>query len=431
MVRSRRQKDLALPDVSLCLSSFLKLVLLTNVYGCEYDGALCTLVVHHVEIIKTTPFVIAKRHKLLIQGTNPIELGPFYHQIAPPKRDSETKYLVVFNPVGGDRIAFSSLYRLVVEPMFEAAGIAHDLVATEYQHHALLLGSQFDQVLYQAVVVIGGDGLLHEFINGLLGRRDWRSAKEIPIGIIPGGTSNAVARSLGITDPIYATFSIIRGITKPHDAMLFEQDGHRFYGHLVLMWGLVADSDLGGDACRWLGRHRLVCSVLQHTLRFRSYHAVIEYLEGDSKVEGRSTDDVEDRPPARFKYLFDDDGNSGEIKRIPEGAYHSFVGIKYPWLDRDVIVSNKMIPETDVIDLFTIPKQRGITRWTLLKMIFGGNMAALHDDSSRCWHGKVRACRVSFREYEGVILDVDGECAPPQNIYFESIPQILSFFVPE
>ena len=51
------------------------------------------------------------------------------------------------------------------------------------------------QFYYQ--VTVSGDGLIHEVLNGLFERVDWREAlARLPIGVIPGGSGNALSRTL-------------------------------------------------------------------------------------------------------------------------------------------------------------------------------------------------------------------------------------------
>jgi sphingosine kinase len=46
-------------------------------------------------------------------------------------------------------------------------------------------------------VTVSGDGLIHEVVNGLFERSDWREAfARIQLGVIPGGTGNALSRTL-------------------------------------------------------------------------------------------------------------------------------------------------------------------------------------------------------------------------------------------
>lgn len=47
------------------------------------------------------------------------------------------------------------------------------------------------------IVVIGGDGILYEVINGLMERPDWETLfQELKLGIIPSGSGNGLAKSI-------------------------------------------------------------------------------------------------------------------------------------------------------------------------------------------------------------------------------------------
>jgi diacylglycerol kinase family enzyme len=66
------------------------------------------------------------------------------------------------------------------------------------------------------VVVHGGDGTVSNVVNGLLGRPGRLPAGHVPaVAIVPGGSANVTARSLGIpSDPIDATNQLIWLIDK-------------------------------------------------------------------------------------------------------------------------------------------------------------------------------------------------------------------------
>jgi diacylglycerol kinase family enzyme len=71
---------------------------------------------------------------------------------------------------------------------------------TERPHHATELARGLDAV--EAVFVFGGDGLLNEVLNGLGARP--------AIGVLPGGGTNVVARSLGVPlDPVEAARTLV------------------------------------------------------------------------------------------------------------------------------------------------------------------------------------------------------------------------------
>lgn len=54
---------------------------------------------------------------------------------------------------------------------------------------------EFDIDSYSALVLVGGDGTLHEAINGLMRRPD---KKKIPIGLIPNGSGDDLCGQIGI-----------------------------------------------------------------------------------------------------------------------------------------------------------------------------------------------------------------------------------------
>ena len=60
------------------------------------------------------------------------------------------------------------------------------------------IASQLDLGMYDAIVTVSGDGLLHEVVNGLMKHADWQRAIKHPIGVIPGGTGNGLVVSMGI-----------------------------------------------------------------------------------------------------------------------------------------------------------------------------------------------------------------------------------------
>ena len=70
----------------------------------------------------------------------------------------------------------------------------------EYRHIECLTLLICWQNMWQylgGVVVIGGDGILYEVINGLMERPDWESLfPELKLGIIPCGSGNGLAKSI-------------------------------------------------------------------------------------------------------------------------------------------------------------------------------------------------------------------------------------------
>ncbi|MGP9488893.1 hypothetical protein CIK76_06510 [Glutamicibacter sp. BW80] len=92
---------------------------------------------------------------------------------------------IVFHPSSGKGLAMRRVEEL--EARLEAHGIQSDRLNTAH-----LQGREFGEALAtaDAVVVIGGDGLIHHTIQYLAG-------KNIPMGIIPAGSGNDTWRMYG------------------------------------------------------------------------------------------------------------------------------------------------------------------------------------------------------------------------------------------
>lgn len=72
---------------------------------------------------------------------------------------------------------------------------AFDLVNTEYLRHATQIAR--GAAGYDSVIALGGDGVIHEVVNGLM---DIDRSKRPALGIVPVGSGNDFAQTLGITD---------------------------------------------------------------------------------------------------------------------------------------------------------------------------------------------------------------------------------------
>lgn len=106
-------------------------------------------------------------------------------------RRPKKKMLIIVNPYAttvSDRLKNLVVYALQGRYEVEA-------VLTEAQNHATEIGAEAAEGHYDIVVAFGGDGTLNEVCNGLAGT-------DIPVGILPGGSTNVVCRSLGMPNDV-------------------------------------------------------------------------------------------------------------------------------------------------------------------------------------------------------------------------------------
>jgi YegS/Rv2252/BmrU family lipid kinase len=127
--------------------------------------------------------------------------------------------LLLVNPAAGGGRALNLLPEL--ERALERRGVAHRTVQTEALEHAIheareaVSGGEIP-------VVMSGDGLVGQ-IGGVL------AGAEVPLGIIPGGRGNDLARVLGIPKDLDGAAAVLAaGNTRRID--VGEVNGHRFLG---------------------------------------------------------------------------------------------------------------------------------------------------------------------------------------------------------
>jgi diacylglycerol kinase family enzyme len=108
-----------------------------------------------------------------------------------PKKPAKKRMLIIVNPVAttvSDRLRNLVVYALQGRYEVEA-------VSTEAQNHATEIGREVRDHGYDIVVAFGGDGTLNEVVNGLAGT-------DVPVSMLPGGSTNVVCRTLGIPNDV-------------------------------------------------------------------------------------------------------------------------------------------------------------------------------------------------------------------------------------
>jgi diacylglycerol kinase (ATP) len=97
-----------------------------------------------------------------------------------------------------------------VEKYLTETGIPYEAYFTEYTGHAVeltsLIAQKGEQEGFKTIVAVGGDGTLHEVVNGAIGY------PKLAIGFIPGGSGNDFSRGFRIPkDPLAALKFILEG----------------------------------------------------------------------------------------------------------------------------------------------------------------------------------------------------------------------------
>ena len=102
------------------------------------------------------------------------------------------KVKIILNPVADMRNAWKVANDL--RPIIQEYGDA-DWSGTVYPTHATELAKQAGEQGYERVIAMGGDGTVHEVVNGIM----QLPAEQRPIlGVVPVGSGNDFAHAIGI-----------------------------------------------------------------------------------------------------------------------------------------------------------------------------------------------------------------------------------------
>ena len=119
-------------------------------------------------------------------------------------------YQIIFNPTAGKKKAAKGLQ--TVCELFKARGVSYQIHQTAEARDAEKIARRLTRAGANNLIVLGGDGTLHEVLNGI------EDPSRCTLGLIPLGTGNDFAEALGLPmDAEKAVKLILDGEAKPVD----------------------------------------------------------------------------------------------------------------------------------------------------------------------------------------------------------------------
>ncbi|RMX53273.1 hypothetical protein pdam_00015268 [Pocillopora damicornis] len=187
------------------------------------------------------------------------------------------RLLVFINPIGGRKLG-RKIYTEQVQPLFELANIKVDLI------------EGLEKI--DGVISVGGDGMFHEVLNGLLIRAQQDAMLDstshnfqpvplnIPIGIIPAGSTDAIAFcTTGNNDPITSALHIILGDLQPLDVCSVRRKNEILrYSVVMVAYGFFGDVMQDSEKLRWMGPKRYDFSGFKKFMTNRGYDGAVTFL---------------------------------------------------------------------------------------------------------------------------------------------------------
>ena len=135
---------------------------------------------------------------------------------------------------------------------------------------------------FDLVIVSGGDGTIHETVNGFL------RSTTVPIAIIPTGSGNLLSRELGVPKSLKGAIRLIHsgelrsidiGVITSHDRVLINA--------LTLGYGSRIIADARKELKNLFGYPAYVLTALRHMIRITraKFHCVVDGAEKDFEAQ--------------------------------------------------------------------------------------------------------------------------------------------------
>lgn len=413
---------------------------------------------YHLELMPTEDFAAVQKVLSAILDLSQISSSPnepVSESVQPSKPKQEERYLVLINPFSGKKKG-QVIYETMVQPMLEQCnGVSHDVLVTTHAGHASERMAQMipngerdekddgfndDISKYDAIIVMGGDGILAEVLQGIERRDDSKSILlKLKFGIVGCGTSNGLAKSLTHAanekyndNGLESTFLICKGHSQTMDISKYQTLSSKktYTSFLTFSWAFIADLDIESEVIRFLGVLRNDIWAVWGILKLRTYRAKFSYLP-PSKQEGTRTDLSSLTSPRRMEASMmppvDQDTVPSDWITI-EDDFILFWASHVTHAATNTFHSPSSTLQDGVFQIFIIRKP--CSRLALLPILLGMEHGT-HFESSE--HAELISCvayRLDPADSKASYNDLDGEVVESGRIQAYVVPSAMNIFCP-
>jgi len=290
---------------------------------------------------------------------------------------------VIINPAAG-RGRAARTWR-TVGPALRDAGLSFDEVVEERPQLAIALAGDAARRGYDVIVAVGGDGTVHEAVNGIMG------SGVIPrpaLALIPGGTGNDFARGVAIPrDPLTAGRLLLHGARRRVD---IGQVNERYF---VGIAGVGFDAEVAARVNvwpKWIGGTTVyVAAILTMLVAYRCV-------------------------PARLVI----DGRARQLAMFLVAAANT------PWYAGGMYMAPHARPDDGRLEVIIARDLGKLETLALLPKVFSG---------AHLGHRKVAhesAAEVRVESEVPLAIHADGETVGRVPAVFRAVPQAIEVIVP-
>ncbi|CAN8063355.1 unnamed protein product [Agarophyton chilense] len=357
----------------------------------------------------------------------------------PPVPALAPHVLLIVNPRAGtgSASALSRLLRTVTRVLAEG-GVQATLRQTSHRGHVRDILAELGAPALQrfaALVAVGGDGTLQELVVALLHvcataapSLPWSSVP--PVAVVPNGTGNAIAESMGILSPVHAALNVVHSLRQRNAAPLALLQFSCVRDHRPpllsvggVQWGFSAEVDQRTESLRWLGDLRFQLGALAQIVQRRAVRGkIVVHVHHHKNEQVWNTIDTARRlkhnPTARsIRHGLERDPQGNYVL---DGTFMMLVAWNSALIGEGFMVTPHAKPtETGVFDLLIV---RGhISRSDMLKMLLSSDDGSFLHFTEQCCYFKAQ--KIVIDQLDGAFLTVDGESVPVKPFVLEMAPQ--------
>jgi YegS/Rv2252/BmrU family lipid kinase len=293
------------------------------------------------------------------------------------------RVFVILNPAAG-RGRAARAWR-TVGPALRDAGLAFDEVVEERPQLAIGLAEDAARRGYDVIAAVGGDGTIHEIVNGIMAAG---GARPPALAIVPGGTGNDFARGVGIPkDPLTAGRLLLNGTRRRVDI------GRVNERYFVSISGVGFDAEVAARVNgwpKWIGGTPVYLAAILNMLA--TYRCV----------------------PARISV----DGRADEIRMFLLAAANT------PWYGGGMYMAPHARPDDGYLEIITARDLGKIETLGLLPKVFSG----AHLRHRKVAHQRAKEVRVESEV--PLAIHADGETIGRVPAVFRVVPLAIEVIVP-
>jgi YegS/Rv2252/BmrU family lipid kinase len=292
---------------------------------------------------------------------------------------------IIVNPAAG-RGRARRTWETTIRPMLQGGGLLFDEVYEDRPGAAVPLADQATRDGHEILVAVGGDGTVHEILNGVLGPS---VAHRPALAVIPGGTGNDFARGVGIPkDMITAARLLLDGGQRRLVDVGRVND--RYYGTIS---GVGFDAEVAAEVNRWpkwvAGTVVYTAGILKKLITYRC-------------------------APSRITI-------DGEVLELP---MFLVAAANTPWYAGGMFMAPHARPDDGLLEIIIARDLTRVETLGVLPKVFSGD----HLKHPKVSHRAGREIRVESDV--PLAVHADGETVGRVPAVFRAVPQALEVIVP-